>query len=107
MFMFVLICYEKYEERRQKVALSFYPFRTQRRHGKKLTSVGLDPRDDDDHKIEYTMKVLDEELNQAGLQRISDIWPSIPSFPWNGFVAISAFFSPRLYKFLQRKREIM
>lgn len=71
---------------------------------KKLTSVGLDPRDDDDHKIEYTMNYLDEELNQAGLHRISEFGPSIPSFPWNGLVAISAFLSPRLYMFLQREK---
>jgi SAM-dependent methyltransferase len=72
---------------------------------KKLFSAGLDPRDDDDHKIEYTKETLDAELNQAGLQRVSDFHPSIPSFPWNGLIAMSAFFSPILYQKLQRKKK--
>lgn len=72
---------------------------------KKLLAAGLDPRDDDDHKIEYTVRSLEAELNQAGLQLISALHPSIPSLPWNGLIAMSAFFSPRLYKHLQRKKK--
>ncbi len=72
---------------------------------KMLLSAGLDPRDDADHKIEYTKETLEAELNQAGLQRISDFHSSIPSFPWNGMIAMSAFFSPAIYKKLQRGKK--
>jgi ubiquinone/menaquinone biosynthesis C-methylase UbiE len=71
----------------------------------KLQSAGLDPRDDDDHKIEYTKETLEAELSQAGLQRVSAFQPIIPSFPWNGIIAMSAFFSPKLYLKLQRKKK--
>lgn len=72
-------------------------------HGKKLESVGLDARDDD-HKIEYTQDTLEEELSQADLKIVSDFMPTIPIFPWNGIIAMSAFFSPKLYKKLQSKK---
>ncbi len=71
---------------------------------KKLRAVGLDSRDDDDHKIEYTKEALQDELEQAGLKIISDLYPIIPSFPWNGIFAFSAAFSPRLYRYLQERK---
>lgn len=72
---------------------------------KKLQSVGLDPRDDDDHKIEYSKESLNQELTSAGLRVVSDYLPIIPSFPWNGMIAMSAFVSPKLYKWLQIKKK--
>ena len=71
---------------------------------KKLEAVGLDPRDDADHKIEYTKESLLHEFSQADLQCCSDFIPIIPSFPWNGLIAMSAAVSPALYKYLQRKK---
>ncbi|WP_339136378.1 MAG: class I SAM-dependent methyltransferase [Candidatus Electrothrix sp. GW3-4] len=73
---------------------------------KKLKAAGLDPRDDPDHKIEYSQKSLAEELHAAGLSICSELMPIIPSFPWNGLIAMSAALSPVLYKRLQQaKRE--
>ncbi len=68
---------------------------------KKLVAVGLDSRDDPDHKIEYSKQSLVKELQAADLQICSDLMPIIPSFPWNGLIAMSAFLSPALYKRLQ------
>jgi SAM-dependent methyltransferase len=68
---------------------------------KKLTAVGLDSKDDPDHKVEYSRQSLAEELQGADLQLCSDLMPIIPSFPWNGLIAMSAFFSPVFYKRLQ------
>jgi 2-polyprenyl-3-methyl-5-hydroxy-6-metoxy-1,4-benzoquinol methylase len=67
-----------------------------------LRSVGLDSRDDDDHKIEYTKELLVAELREAGLEITSPLLPIIPSFPWNGLIALSAVLSPNLYRRLQR-----
>lgn len=69
---------------------------------KALRSVGLDSRDDDDHKIEYTKELLVTELCEAGLEITSPLMPIIPSFPWHGLIAISAALSPNLYRRLQR-----
>lgn len=69
---------------------------------KKLASVGLDSMDDPDHKIEYTKESLAKELATAGLSISSDLYPIIPSFPWNGLIAMSAAVSPRLYKGFQK-----
>lgn len=71
---------------------------------RKLESVGLDPRDDTDHKVEYTREELVSEFLQADLTCCSDFAPIIPSFPWNGAIAMSAALSPELYKRLQRKK---
>lgn len=74
----------------------------------KLSSVGLDSRDDPDHKVEYTKDSLRDELGAAGLAISSELMPIIPSFPWNGVIAMSAFLSPKLYKKLQlKKREFV
>ncbi|MCI5221392.1 MAG: class I SAM-dependent methyltransferase [Candidatus Electrothrix sp. AR4] len=73
---------------------------------KKLEAVGLDSRDDPDHKIEYSRQSLHEELQAADMRICSELMPIIPSFPWNGLIAMSAFASPLLYKRLQKaKRE--
>lgn len=68
---------------------------------KKLVAVGLDSKDDPDHKVEYSKESLIEELRTADLHICSDLIPIIPSFPWNGLIAMSAFLSPVLYKKLQ------
>ena len=69
---------------------------------KKLRSVDLDSRDDPDHKIEYTRQSLNEELDRAGLKISSELQPIIPSWPWNGLIAVSAAISPKLYRRMQR-----
>jgi SAM-dependent methyltransferase len=66
-----------------------------------LRSVGLDSRDDKDHKIEYTKELLAAELRDAELEITSPLMPIIPSFPWNGLIALSAALSPNLYRRLQ------
>ena len=71
---------------------------------KKLAAAGLDSRDDPDHKIEYSEQSLAEELATADLQITSELMPIIPSFPWNGLIAMSAVLSPALYKRLQAKK---
>jgi SAM-dependent methyltransferase len=68
---------------------------------KKLRSVDLDSRDDPDHKVEYTRQSLKEELNSAGLQINSELQPIIPSWPWNGLIAVSAAISPKFYRRMQ------
>jgi len=68
---------------------------------KKLEAAGLDSRDDPDHKIEYSKQSLIDEFMLADLHICSDFMPIIPSFPWNGLIAMSAFLSPALYKRLQ------
>jgi SAM-dependent methyltransferase len=71
---------------------------------KKLAASGLDSRDDPDHKNEYSEQTLQQELARAGLRITSDLMPIIPSFPWNGVIAMSAFLSPKLYKRLQQMK---
>lgn len=71
---------------------------------KKLRSAGLNSMDDPDHKIEYTKESINDELGAAGLKIDSDLLPIIPSFPWNGLIAMSAAVSPGLYKRLQKKK---
>ena len=68
---------------------------------KKLRAAGLDSMDDPDHKIEYTKKSLAEELGAADLTIESKLMPIIPSFPWNGLIAMSAAVSPKIYRRLQ------
>lgn len=68
---------------------------------KKLVAAGLDSKDDPDHKVEYSRQSLLEELQASDLRLCSDLMPIIPSFPWNGLIAMSAFLSPALYKRLQ------
>jgi SAM-dependent methyltransferase len=69
---------------------------------RRLRSVDLDSRDDPDHKVEYTKQSLHEELNRAGLQVSSELQPIIPSWPWNGMIAMSAALSPKFYRRMQR-----
>lgn len=71
---------------------------------KKLRSVGLDSKDDPDHKVEYTKESLHDELQGANLEVCSELLPIIPSFPWNGVIAMSAALSPQLYKRLQKAK---
>jgi len=71
---------------------------------KRLTAYGIDPRDDPDHKIEYSQPVLIEELHQAGLTPCGPFEPIIPNLPWNGVIAMSAFISPSFYCKLQNAK---
>jgi len=73
---------------------------------KKLRSAGLDSMDDPDHKIEYSKESLADELRAADLEIVSDLMPIIPSFPYNGLIAMSAALSPKLYKRLQEKKRL-
>lgn len=69
---------------------------------KKLRKVGLDSRDDPDHRVEYSRSSILKEVQLAGLEISSELMPIIPSRPWNGMIAMSAAISPRLYKKMQR-----
>ena len=62
----------------------------------------MDSRDDSDHKIEYSRESIEQEIKGAGLSIDSDLYPIIPSFPWNGLIAFSAVLSPALYRSLQQ-----
>ncbi len=62
---------------------------------------GVDSRDDDDHKIEYSVETLQQEMEMAGLKIASPLYPIVPSLPLNGIIALTAVISPRLYRFLQ------
>lgn len=68
---------------------------------RKLADSGIDPRDDPDHKIEYSKRLLIEELDEAGLEICSPFQAIIPSLPWNGMIAMSAAISPGVYRKLQ------
>jgi SAM-dependent methyltransferase len=71
---------------------------------RKQAAAGLDSKDDPDHKIEYSRQSLFEEMQAAGLEICSDLMPVVPSWPWNGLIAMSAFFSPALYRKMQRMK---
>ncbi len=75
---------------------------------KNLRLAGIDSRDDSDHKIEYSEMTLKRELSEAGLEINSSFHPIVPSFPWHGLFALSAAFSPNIYRRLQRyKRRLV
>lgn len=65
---------------------------------------GMDSRDDEDHKIEYTPACLSQELEAAGLTLASPLYPIIPSWPWNGILATAAILSPAMYRWTQRMK---
>jgi SAM-dependent methyltransferase len=66
---------------------------------------GIDSRDDIDHKIEYDVQGLKDEISSAGL-KIGELHPIVISGPINGIIALTSIFSPRLYVKLQSlKRE--
>lgn len=62
---------------------------------------GVDSRDDEDHKIEYSHETLQLEMKMAGLKIVSQLYPIVPSLPINGLIALTAVLSPRFYRFLQ------
>ena len=64
--------------------------------------VGMDSRDDIDHKIEYTKKELEKELATSDLELATPLIGTVPSFPFHGFFSLSAAFSPSLYKQFQK-----
>lgn len=65
---------------------------------KRLRAAGLDSRDDEDHKVEYSQDSIRAELAEAGLEIVSPFQTIIPSFPWNGLLALSAVISPGVYR---------
>ena len=62
---------------------------------------GLDSRDDEDHKIEYSRETLADEMARAGFEITTDLHPIVPSLPVNGLIALTAPLSPKLYQHLQ------
>lgn len=62
---------------------------------------GVDSRDDEDHKIEYSPETLQQEMKMAGLKIVTQLHPIVPSLPINGLISLTAVFSPQLYRFLQ------
>ena len=68
---------------------------------KRLRRAGVDSRDDNDHKIEYSRDGVFAEIAAAGLRIDGELHSIIPSFPWNGLIAFSAVLSPALYRRLQ------
>lgn len=65
---------------------------------------GFDSRDDADHKIEYSEAELRAEIEGAGLEIASPLYPIIPSWPWNGALAATALLSPTLYRRAQKMK---
>lgn len=63
---------------------------------------GVDSRDDDDHKIEYSVESLNAEMAAAGLKIVTDLHPIVPSLPVNGAIAVTAILSPKPYRRLQQ-----
>lgn len=63
---------------------------------------GVDSRDDEDHKIEYSVETLHEEMSAAGFKIEGVLNPIVPSLPVNGVIAITAVFSPKAYQHLQK-----
>lgn len=69
---------------------------------------GIDSRDDRDHKIEYSINEIQNEIKGSGLRIKGKMQPIVPSFPLNGLIACSAIFSPKVYVFLQKvKRDLV
>ena len=70
--------------------------------------VGIDSRDDIDHKIEYTKDELYKELSDAGLFISSKLHPIIISSPFDGLLSLTSIISPKLYQYTQAmKRRIV
>ncbi len=59
---------------------------------------GIDSRDDEDHKIEYSEETLQEELEAASLMIATPLHPLVPSLPIHGPLSLTAVISPKLYK---------
>ena len=61
----------------------------------------LDSRDDQDHKIEYSIESISKELSQAGLIVSGAVKSETPSIPIHGLFSIISTLSPSIYKFMQ------
>tara|TARA_B100000073_G_scaffold118752_1_gene96119 strand:- start:720 stop:1538 length:819 start_codon:yes stop_codon:yes gene_type:complete len=64
--------------------------------------VGIDSRDDIDHKIEYTKSELLNEIDSSNLRLISPLIGTVPSFPFHGILALTAVIHPTLYRASQK-----
>ncbi len=69
--------------------------------------VGIDSRDDKDHKIEYTKFQINQEINKAGLVISSKMSPIVPSLPIDGFLSLTAIISPNFYRFTQKIKRLL
>ena len=64
--------------------------------------VDIDSRDDPDHKIEYNLLQINEELEKSGLIITSKMHSIVPSFPFDGLLSLTAIISPNLYRISQK-----
>ena len=64
--------------------------------------VDIDSRDDPDHKIEYNLLQINEELEKSGLIITSNMHSIVPSFPFDGLLSLTAIISPNLYRLSQK-----
>ncbi len=64
--------------------------------------VDIDSRDDPDHKIEYNLLQINEELEKSGLIITSNMHSIVPSFPFDGLLSLTAIISPNLYRLTQK-----
>lgn len=69
--------------------------------------VGIDSRDDTDHKIEYSKIDIFNELNSAGLELKTKFKPIVPSFPFHGILSLTAIISPGLYLKSQKLKRFL
>ena len=69
---------------------------------------GVDSRDDFDHKIEYSLEEIFNEIKESNLRISSEMDSIVPSFPFDGILSLSAIISPSLFRFTQQfKRTIV
>lgn len=90
-------------KKREGLALIAIP-NSDTRWKRRQRAAGVDSRDDIDHKVEYSKAELEREIHAAGLVITSPLQPVAPSYPWHGLIALSAVFSPSLYRRLQGKK---
>ena len=64
--------------------------------------VDIDSRDDPDHKIEYNLFEINQELEKSGLFITSNMHSIVPSFPFDGLLSLTAIISPNLYRLTQK-----
>ncbi len=63
---------------------------------------GVDSRDDDDHKIEYSKELINCELNAAGLEIVTPMEVIVPSLPIHGVLSMLCLIGPKPYLAGQR-----
>jgi SAM-dependent methyltransferase len=58
---------------------------------------GLDSRDDEDHKVEYSKEMIKSELLASGLKIITPFDVIVPSLPIHGLLCLLSLLGPRPY----------